>query len=280
MIRIKLYKESINNYIKNSNIEKYLNIESDFILPITGLTMMNNIQRKSKNNDLKHIYDIAMGMEILENYIICDKNNDIKVNQTIINQYSINLLQIIKTDDFKKYIDIYKLLNDRFNIIKKNKDLNNILNNQNNDNTNFKIISINDKNIKQIPKKIFLTYVDNTYNNVCELMFIISWIFGGYNYNVLKNFKLLSSYFGNMNKILYDVKNYNNIINNLPENYVNNYVINYGFQDTFEFYLENKQKFIEGLITMELMSATMNEIITYMDDIVNGFLSTMSPSSY
>jgi hypothetical protein len=280
MIRINLYKESIKNYIKNSDIKDLVNLNSNFIFPITNLTLMNNMQRKSGNRDFQHIYDIAIGIEIFYNYMINNNNNnnnDLFINQSIINQYSLNLLQLNSLINIGKYMNVFKLINNKFNIINENKNLFDKLNNQNLDTTNFKNIIINNKNIKQIPKKILISHINNTFGELSELTFILSMYLGGYTTDITQNFKLLGTYFGIINKIMFDIQNYENISNSLKNNdFSDNYIINYGYQDTFEFYLENKQKFIEGLLTLELMSNTMKEIIKYMDNIINNLLSNAS----
>jgi hypothetical protein len=280
MIRINLYKESIKNYIKNSDIKDLVNLNSNFIFPITNLTLMNNMQRKSGNIDFQHIYDIAIGIEIFYNYMINNNNNnnnDLFINQSIINQYSLNLLQLNSLINIGKYMNVFKLINNKFNIINENKNLFDKLNNQNLDTTNFKNILINNKNIKQIPKKILISHINNTFGELSELTFILSMCLGGCTTDITQNFKLLGTYFGIINKIMFDIQNYENISNSLKNNdFSDNYIINYGYQDTFEFYLENKQKFIEGLLTLELMSNTMKEIIKYMDNIINNLLSNAS----
>lgn len=298
MSRIRQYKESLISYVENSDIKVFINNKDSYIFSTLCLTVMNNVQKKLNNKNISHCYDIASSLEIINKCIVNPSMFGLKSMQAFINQLSLNLEQLSpQTKNIKHYLSLFKFINDKYNIIYTG--VNNINTGNNiktniepeiihetiNGFTNNSVIKTNKLNIpvspcsiNQIPKILFIKYINNTYGELTNLSLLIAWILGGNNYDMAKNLHLLGSYFGIMYKIIIDINNFDEDIKKMDnQQYSLNYIINYGFQDTFELYIENKQKLLEGLITLELMSATIKEIIKYMDDIIDSIISCTSP---
>ena len=59
--------------------------------------------------------------------------------------------------------------------------------------------------------------------------------------------------------------------------YTKNYVVNFGFQNAFEMFIDNKQKFIEGCITIRYLYKTVKEIVDIIENQIDDIIDKSSP---
>jgi len=311
--RFALYQNSIKKFIINQSIiskhhQKNTILKwtetSEYILPISLLTVMNGQQKK---NGLKsmHGYEMATGIELLivlfnimesKKFNILNSNSDPSDNicpeivsliyQTL-NRNIKDITNYYSTDVMMKiYLFGSEHLHDKITKISEtiyNFELpTNLKFIQKSDLKNFHFK--NPKNLdklssfKQIPKDILLQYIQGTYGSLCKLSLIFGWLIGGSSPDMITSLDRLGYHFGMMLKLAYDFVNIENDINlQLHNNISLNYVINFGLQDAFELFDESKKKFIEGLMTMDITTPTLKEFIDILETKVDSTLESSSP---
>ena len=74
-------------------------------------------------------------------------------------------------------------------------------------------------------------------------------------------------------------EDFTNIDNDLEyaKNHTKNTIINNGFQNSFEIFIENKQKVIEGCIKQGIYTNTVKEIIDLMENKLDTVIDKSSP---
>jgi hypothetical protein len=284
-----------------------INQYSDYIIPISLLTIMNGEQRKNKYSAI-HGYDAAVSIEIL-----------ILLMELLKSQKNLSSLSInIKQDSFESLkTSIIPLINVSINknieIISyfKTSSITNkihrICSEQINDKINKIVTAINMMEIpltttilqktdlyhfhfanetiynklctiKIFPKEFIIKYLTETYGNICKLALFLGWTLGGSSHDMLLNLDRLGYHFGLLYGISQDFVNLNNDIEKCSSiNYSFNYVINFGLQDAFEQFNESKEKFNEGLLTLKITSSTIKELIDLLDKRINVILEQSTP---
>lgn len=305
--RFELYQNSIRKFIHTQSVitdcelkDKILAIsdKSEYILPITLLTIINGQQRRNKLSTV-HGYEMATGIELLtillqilemkSDNVMCTTlvslinislNRNINLimqhhqPQNINNIFSICIEQLNKkickiTDNFlscDKYISEYTS-----NTSYPNSDLNIF---------HFKNPSAinNLRSIRTLPKDIVIKYITETHGNICKLSLILGWIIGGSPHNMITNLERLGYHFSLLIKIAYDFANIDSDIEKCTNNGVTlNYVINFGLQDAYELFDESRKKFIEGTMTLGITSTTIKEFIDILNTKVNTAIDQSSP---
>ena len=87
----------------------------------------------------------------------------------------------------------------------------------------------------------------------------------------------LSKYYTMMYKLAEDFENIENDVMNQVDGICKNYVVNYGLQNSYEVFMTNKQKFIEELMTLDMFTNTIKEIINYIEHKVDMIIDETSP---
>ena len=280
--------------------------ESDLILPTILLTIMHN-QHKKRHVYIQGYY-AATGIEFLSIMI-----NIIRNYSTFVEKYSLETYT--KTINFLIlcfHKSIYQNL-DSINNTVKNKnntesELSNVFVNVMalcNDKLSYKYllngpkfeynnrhpktdtlrwylkdnspVSKEFKKIDQLKKESINQYINNTLGSICELAFGIGWYIGiGRKRDINKIIKL-SHNFTMLYKISKDFEVIESDILNHDKRLSTNYVVNYGLQESYETYLDHKQKFIEGVMTMDIYTGTIKEILNSIEQKVDAIIEDTSP---
>lgn len=315
--RFALYQNSIKKFISGQSVianyqfkDQLIKImeNSEFILPITLLTIMNGQLKKNKLK-LVHGYEMATGIElliILTNLLKLKKKlttpGKLNINDTVIDSLHTSLVSLINLS-FSNNIaaitphhepsDIIKIFTTGSEQIneKTNKIVSAIMTLEFPDNVktstktdlksfHFKNASVTDQlqKIKYLPREFVLKYATDTYGNICKLALILGWMIGGSAHDMINNLDRLGYHLGLLLKIAYDFENIDNDIEICLQNRPSlNYVINFGLQESFELFDESKKKFNEGLLTLEITSPTIKEFVDILEEKVNVALDHSSP---
>jgi ribosomal protein S8 len=332
MSRLAKYKESLNKFIQersnilnpsifvkkpelNIFINNYTN-NSDFILPILLLTIMNNRSKKNKITlqgyyfascihcldmiiylqDNKYIYHKLFtkdNFNILINYLIMQSNKLLYQNLlSIHNLGNANNKKIISTYNTNIILKCFELFNEKTENIylddffQINQDNNANINQDNNKDIEKWYLKNNLEQIKKLRKIKLVSndnykeYIDNKYLQIVVLAFCMGWISGGGDVQIIQNkqFTNMIKYFAYLIKIGKDYSELDNNINNLS----NNYVINFGMLDSYEDFLTNKEKFIQNAMIYDIYTLTIKEILNkienYVDDVIDNTSLDMKSS--
>lgn len=314
--RFSLYQNSFKKFIVNQSVLVNNNYKdqiiklldgSDFILPISLLTIMNGQQKKNKLK-LAHGYEMATGIELLivlmnllKEKKTIDVQNPSNLNNNIRDSLCSSLSSIINIT-FSRNIEAVAQYHDPSNIVKIyttgleqiNSKICKIVNaimsidfdctkiQDKTDLTKFhfknSIIIDKIKKLKYLPKDFVTKYTVDTYGNICKLALILGWIIGGSSPDMINNLDRLGHHLCFLIKIAYDFENLDNDAELYSKNkYTLNYVLNFGIQDSFELFDESKKKFNEGLLTLEITSPTIKEFVDILEEKVNSALDRSSP---
>jgi hypothetical protein len=99
---------------------------------------------------------------------------------------------------------------------------------------------------------------------------------GGGDEKTLDSLDKIGTSFANMIKLADDFMNLEKDIEN-SETYTKNYIVNFGFQNSFEMFIDNKQKFIEGCIILDIYTNTVKEIVDLIECKVDLIIDKSSP---
>jgi len=314
MSRLLKYKDSLDRFIKdksclfdtdsilNSNIETLLYNkikESDKILAILLLTIMNN-QNKKKKITLQGYYMASMiEFIVLITKFISDKNNIIKANNIDEYHKMINYLiscsnkSICQNIESTKphinsnnivdiFLTIMKIFNEKMslgNILSDKKFI--LTNNEPNDTLKWFIkdnydLSIKLKSLRQIEKTSFMHYLDTKICSVSAISTSVGWLIGcgdlKYVDDVIqlgKNFAIMYKLFNDFQRIEQDILT--------SVGYSTNYIVNYGLQNGYELFMKHKQKFIEFAMLLDTYTMTIKEIVGHIEIIVDDIIDQTSP---
>lgn len=287
--------------------------KSKFILPIMGLTLLNNYNKKHKitfqgyylatsielmtllHNDKYNNIIIALCIKSFGQNIDIVKKN---VSGSVFNNINMNFYNICMNcfvyDDNNTF---YLVDNDD----KDNKDNENLDNNtdmgNNLESYKYKHEINNylckDNNLKQClmtNKNIFDKHkFDNLYIakyiNQHLYLFYSSWVLGNGEKKVKKQIKQLAIDFMYVYHIAHDFENLIKDIKNIKTKDMKtyNYILNRGFQNSYDKYLKHKHSFVESITEYHLESATIKEIMDYLEEKVDTVIDNTSPeikSSY
>lgn len=129
---------------------------------------------------------------------------------------------------------------------------------------NKQIINNKYKHLKKIDKDVLLNYVDQKYGQVCQISFIMGWLFGLGEEKMIGNLEKVGSYMGIILKIAND---FNNLERDMEysNNFSYNLIINYGIHECFALFIDNKIKLLHGCIAMNIFTSTMKEIVDHVE---------------
>ncbi len=317
MSRLARYKDSLNKFIRDrscllesNNIPNatyepilYNRIKNhDFMIPILFLTVMNS-QNKKNHITLQGYYG-ASSIEFLHVLLDFIDNKEELIETYNSNTYNtlVNYLILCayksicqNLDSIKSFIknesvanicmqvlDIYNsiitysnLLNDhQFEIDneKPNKDLAKwYLKDEPELRKQF-------LTLKKIKFESFQEYLNKKIGCLCELAMTVGWLMGcgPANAKELQKVKKASKYFAVIYKLSIDFSNIEEDIKN-SKNISTNFVVNYGLQESYELFMYNKQKFIEEAMVLDIYTATIKEIINWIENKVDGVIDETSP---
>lgn len=317
MSRIQKYKDSLHKFIKDKSClkdtnDRFTQLNSiiydrmkthDMIYPILLLTIMNS--QNKKNHISMQGYYIASSVEFLhvlvetienkndiiakvgyDNYskltntLIIDIHKSFQQNtESIKNTYqnqSQNLVSII--------INSMSVLNNTLKLVSTFDTFDFVICEQDCDEDIVKWYLKNDlesinkfKSFKQVSKESMKFYIETKYVSICELAIILGWIIGGGNMKSVNKFKKAAKYFAVMYKISKDFERLIDDIKEAKNNYTPNYVLNFGLQDSYEVFLENKEKFIEESMIADVYTNTVKEIIDTIEATVDVIIDQTSP---
>jgi hypothetical protein len=310
MNRLIKYRESIDRFIKNTgciynNIEKstadslFKTTENNNrILSIMLLTIMNNRNKKQKITiqgyyaavsieyinillcliNEKHKYETLYGKSNYNKYIIhllwcinksiCSNMDSIKLH---INNCPNTFIQIMEI--YNKFVSPEYLLCETNFVITTEKINNDVLKWYIKDN---KDLEKKYNNFFKISEDSFMEYIQTKIKSICNITFCTGWLLGcGDNSNILLVDKM-SNHFSMIYKLYIDFINLEeNILNS--DKYCVNFVANYGLHYSYDLFMKHKKKFLEICMTLDTFTATIKEIIYYIEFQVEQIIDQTSP---
>lgn len=314
MSRIARYKESVARFIKGRSCINNINNnvltkeivlehieESEFLLPIMLLTIMNCQSKKSHLSLLG--YYMASGIEFMsiifrmidqKTYYVnkygYDKYYQIIAN--LVNYTNISLASNIEsmhnaiTKDKAYAILNYatKIINEKLVQITNDCDLSLSDSNKKSDimKYHFKdelIVKTKLSKIKQIKKDNLVNYVHTKLGSLCQMTIMIGWLLGCADEKLVSNFEKIGTHLSVMLKVAYDFEYIDKYVINIGDdnNTSTNFIINYGLQASFELFHENKQKFIENAMMHDMYTNTIKEIVDILEAKIDTVIEQTSP---
>jgi hypothetical protein len=271
----------INNY---SGHAYYSTSFAEFIILLTRLSERNeyliNLENNNMISDCITAINIFMSqsLEVLSNNLVKENKEKMLKNMNYLNKivnFKINeITNISKIKPREELITRTDLFN---------------YNKLDNDDIKRKI-----KKLKRVDKKVILEEIDRTYGNACRLAINLGFMMGNGDIGLLvydinkkekkkqeedKNKKIIEKIgtnLGIMLKIHYDWKNIENDINKNRE-YTNNIIINIGIQESFELFMESKQRVIENLLHFNLYTNTTKEVLDYLEEGIDMYINDLKP---
>lgn len=302
MSRISRYQESINRFIKNKSCinevnEKDRNEIHDIIkksenMPsIILLTVMGN--RGRKNNVSLHGYYMAAGIQLLEVVArLMEKEQGCGLISKLVGLTNICLLQNMESiqSQFPKdtivriWNNSMRIANTKiYNLVKDNDIQCEAENIRETDIIKYHFSNINAdfaKNklmsLKKIKYESLMQFIQDKYGTVCKTALLLGWIMGGGDDKMIKTLEKTGMNMALMLKTSYDFINLESDLE-MATGCTKNLIINLGFQNTFELFVDNKQKFIEGCISLDIYTNTMKEIIDLMENKIDTIIDRTSP---
>lgn len=275
---------------------------SNNVVGILLLTILNNQGKKTKMNVL-HGYHIASGLELLlcatmmvdykkEYYTKFGKNIVNDILNRICSYVNISLLNNIELlQDTYTSVNYGKLIKIIYTLVKiVNSKIHKILHMPTfeyegfitkTDTIKYKFNDMNEaknkiKKLKKIKKDNLDSFVSDTYGVVGQLVLINGWILGGGDDKIIPQLEKMGTQFGYILKTVQDFLNIENDLDN-AKIHSKNTIINNGFQISFETFIENKHKFIEGCIRYNMYTNTVKEIIDLLEINLDTIIDKSSP---
>lgn len=330
MSKVKRYVESIHRFIKDKScllddkllpdkdigtkIHNKLK-DSNLILPIVLLTVMNSQNRKNSLNVPG--YYAASSVEFLNTVVKLTENRteviseyDISTYHSMINYLTVSAnrslrqnLETVKNSlkndkaTAKIYVSVNKILDDNLTYSKllgehKLKFCEHSLDEPRMFKDRQDVVKWwikDDKeliakfdSLKRIKRESFDNFCSVTTCSLCELAMCTGWLIGCGEEKKLKKIKKAAKYFSNFYKVSTDIQNVKKDLKT-TKNYSTNFAINYGLQNAYEFFMDNMQKFIEEALNLDIYSNTFIEIVHSVEASVDKVIDETSPdikSSY
>lgn len=309
MSRISRYRNSVERFIENRSCLSELDgtvwdktikdqiKDSDYTLPILMLTLFNSLQKK--NNISFQGYHAASGIEFLHTTvkIINKSHNDKGCYQLAGVLISLSNRAIFNNVDVvKRYLSndkVTKMCSNLATVVDNKVGFRGLMCNidieQNKDGMKTDIDrylhkhSTNDiakcyGKIKRINKKCLDKLLSTRICSVAELAVSVAWLLGGGSDDQLGKIRKMGKSFGLMYQIAQDFDNLEVDIKNIGEDGITmNYVANCGFQYSYEIFLENRQKFIEDAMMVDMFTTTLKEMVDNIETKVDMIIDATSP---
>ena len=312
MSRVSRYYDSFKSFVNKRSCITSVNDENiqlcltdlinncDYMLPILMLTITNNQTKKNKVSFLG--YYAASSVLFAQMFLELCNYSSYYINKFDINVYSrvcnLLLLWCIKSwnqnlENIKKHVSddkINKLYSTFINLLSDNFSIDGILAKYPEGTiirTKCDIIkhyTNNDDELLQLYKKfkcIDTKNVNNMLNSkmskLGEFVVLIGWILGCGSDTHLTRLSSAGKAFGKMYQISNDFKNMDRDLNRSKDGNIYNYVLHSGIQESYEKFIESKQKFIEEALCLDIFSNTVKEIIDIVENKVDIVIDTTSP---
>ena len=130
--------------------------------------------------------------------------------------------------------------------------------------------------IKQANRDHLMNYITKKFGSVCQVSVISGWIISCCDDKEITNLEKLGISLGVLLKLSYDFTNLEEDLL-MADDKTNNFVINYGIQESFELFIDNKSKFIEGCIILDIYTNTVKEIVDLVETNVDKFVDDTIP---
>jgi len=310
MSRISRYQESMGRFIKNKScindlqdqhIKTYIFeiiSEFDHVASILLLTVLNN--QGKKNGMTLHGYYIASSIEIMM-VIIKLLDNERKYSKKygsrnvqrmiaeLVGLINICLSQNIesvqphysKEKALKIFHTCTRMINKRLAKLISNESLEVDKKIKTTDIIKYHFTDVQKikqklVKLKQVKEPSLTSFINDKYGSVCQLSLELGWLLGGGDEKTLPSLDKVGTYFSMMIKLASDFLNIESDIDD-SECYTKNYVVNYGFQNAFEQFINNKQKFIEACILLDIYTNTVKEIVDLIENKVDEIIDKSSP---
>jgi len=313
MSRITRYQGSVKRFInvrsclsdiKGSEIENIIKtdlLEDNYILPILMLTIMNSQNKKNKNSFQG--YYAASSVEFLRIFLELNMKKAKYINDYGINKYcrisNLMILWSIKSwnqniEVIKRHLSetkVNKLYSQYVNLLNDKIGINGILSDyliDNNEKMKSDLHRFYFKNKDPILKELFLktkqikksaidTILDNKMGSLCELVVSIGWFLGCGDDSKYSRLIKAGRNFGIIYQISNDFSNIDSDLKNSDEGVTLNYVINCGIQESYEKFMDSKQKFIEEALNLDIFSNTAKEMVDIIEEKVNNVIDNTTP---
>jgi hypothetical protein len=296
MSRIERYQESINKFIKSKDIFtsdiKDILLKRDHLCGIIFATLLNHNSKKT--NFKVHGYYIACAIDLLHELIeIIQRKKEIEYNKftqlvyLVIQLVNLNLENIKVAQRQEEQLNKIIFFTHSY-IISKLTDITKQYEFQSNKKvlkTDLMSISYIDKtvinkykNLHKIDHPQILTYVENTYGNIGDIVFVIGWAIGGGDRKpeLMKNLQSIGDKFGLLYKLCRDFEKIEEditIANDL-NNISLNFIINDGVQESFILFMEIKTQLIEDCLSLNIYTHTLKEVLDELEKNVDKCLSS------
>jgi hypothetical protein len=287
----------------NKDINSYifsLIQSNDSIYSTLFLTVMNN-QNKKNHMSLQGYY-VATCIEFMDILVYIGENREHIISMFGVNKYikMSNNLFIYAHKSLQQNIDSVKsiftlqnldkiIINSNMLLYETFKNIVSLFDHKfdvTNNNCNYNIIDWYLKNnnnlikkfksLNQVTKISLDSYINKKYFYMSELSILLGWMFGNGSVVDMDIFKQTIKYFSVMYKISND---FENLDKNIEESviYSYNYVLNYGLQSGYEEFINNKQLFISDMLTNDVYSNTLKEIIDKIELDIDTIIDQTSP---
>ena len=313
MSRLLRYKESLDKFIRdrsclfddNTPIKEllYKNIEnSDLILPILLMTILNNQNRKNKiimqgYYAASSVKFISMLMSLIDNkkdvvgkygyeeyeklkthLMVCSNKSLCQNLETVKNTVPQNknpaniLLNVMKMHTTNLSQDY----------ILKECELKTTNKNAKDDTLKWyikdnKILKDIFSTMKQVNRKSMKEYTTNRIALLTDIAFSYGWLMGCGEPKMLKKIKKIAQIFSVIYQISTDFGNIEADLLRSKNGITGNYIINYGLQNSYELFLKAKQQFIENAMILELYTSTIKEILNNLESKIDAVIEESSP---
>lgn len=115
-------------------------------------------------------------------------------------------------------------------------------------------------------EKYTLNIMSKKTSSIFELTFIMSWIIGNGDPNLIQNVQIAADYFGLMFQIYDD---FTDIYKDMKKHHHLNYVVNYGSVQAKYKFMDYKCLFIDMANLLNIMTDEIHIIVQYLSDVVN-----------
>lgn len=302
MSRISRYKESIEKFFKGKSFiteinETYrdqileISPQTDYFISIVLLTVMNNVSKKhnlslhgyfmasgieslyilNKILENKHYYENKLGQSELFRLILIIHNNVYKSLSQNIDTISTHLQKekVLKINSLAtKYLTAkLESLNCFFSEPNLPWKKNDLLKYKFEDKTLIQKIN----NLKVYSKEDLVKYIENRLGAICKITLVIGWLLGNGDEKNIPVLEKLAVYMAKMIKVAYDFNSLEDDIK-IGNKYTLNSVITLGFQESFELFQYNREKFVEGCMMLDIHTNTIKEIIDVLESRIDIYI--------
>jgi hypothetical protein len=261
--------------MNNQNKKNHISLQGYYIAVTIELfnVLINIIENKTV---VQKMFGVNKYIKICNNLFIYAEKALQQNIQSVKNVYLPNNLANIMiksitllTDTFKNIMD---LSDHTIDVTNKNCNLNIIdwyL--KNNDALTKKFKSLN-----QVTKESLNIYINKKYFYMSELTIALGWMFGNGSIESVGNFKKTAKYFGMMYSIS---KNFENLDKDVDNSTIHslNYVLNFGLQEGYEEFINNKQLFIADMLTEDIYTITVKELVEKIELDIDTIIDLTSP---